>query len=95
MSFKVTVHPTVRRQIGETGMSRNAVVRLLANLYAELRTGAIRFRHNRMRGQPSFFRFHHAAIDGGSWHECVFVVKDDPEEMFVYWLFHKLHPRKQ
>ena len=94
MSFKVRIHPTVRQLIRECGFSRSAVVRLYIDLYSQLEAGAPNHRHNRIRGRPDYFRFRRVVVDGGSLHECAFVVEDQADEMAVLWLFHQPRPPK-
>lgn len=96
MNFKVTFDPIVRKQIGECGFSRNAVVRLLADSRARLSTETHRYRHNRWPGRADCFLYRHILVDGDAWHRCEFVVEDHatPGELFVRWLFHEARPRK-
>lgn len=95
MSFKVTIPTVVRRMIGESGLSRNALVRLYLGLRITLSAEGDRYRHNRWSGRPDCFVFPRIMVDGAAWHRFDFVVKDQPthDEWEVVWLYHWVRPR--
>lgn len=96
MTSNVIFRKVVRRQIGECGFSRAAVVRLYTNVRIVLSTQGSRYRHNRWRGRPDCFNYPYVVVDGETWHRCNFVVEDRaaPGDLRIIWLFHEARPRK-
>jgi hypothetical protein len=81
--------------IGETGLSRNAILRLYLEVTITLAEEVDRYRHNRWRGRRDCFLYRRIMVDGAAWHRFDFVVKDQPvpTEMEVIWFNHWVRPR--
>jgi pyridoxine/pyridoxamine 5'-phosphate oxidase len=77
MKYRVIVDRPVVALIGEHGLSRNAVVRLYAQLHQELVNEAERFRATRHPEEPDlFFHYRIQVASGDHWHQFDFAVND-------------------
>jgi hypothetical protein len=79
---RVRLPPKVRRLMGAAGLSRNAVVRLLAWVHTGLPLQVNKFKHNRVAGRPEMFIARKVIVDGGACH-CEFHVDDQTPDLLT------------
>src|SRR5436190_670304 len=77
MSRRVIVTRAVKTSIGQSGLSRNALVHLYSRLHDELGNEADRFRPARYPEEPDlYFHYRIAVASGDLWHQFDFAVND-------------------
>ncbi len=95
MKHRVIVDRPVVAFIGERGLSRNAVVRLYAQLHQELGNEAARFRLTRHPEEPDlYFHYRIQVASGDHWHQFDFAVNDTTasDTLFVEAVSHTSWP---
>jgi hypothetical protein len=88
------VPPEIARLIGDCGLTRNGVVRVLAGLHSELRQQYDRYRSRRHPEDERLFVFPDAFADGDLMHTFAFHVDDttSAEHLIVKDLEHGSRP---
>ena len=92
MARSVNIAPEVVRGIESFGLQGQTSIRILESVEHNLAEFGDRFASDRWDKCPDdFFVYSHVLIDGGRWHNLVFVVDDTVEEMGilrVLWVEH-------
>jgi hypothetical protein len=82
------------RRFGECGLSRNALVRLLAGLRDDLETLYDLYRSRRHPEEPRYFVCNLAVANGAVTHRFAFVIDDStsPDDLFIIDFRHRRDP---
>ncbi len=92
MNWHVIVRPPIGRAIGQCGLSRLGVVRLLASVYIDLPARADNVRLRRDPNDPDYCVYRVNMNDGAAWHHFEFRIDDAtaPGYLFVDRMKHSV-----
>ena len=93
---RTVIPPEISPMIGGCGLTRNGLVRILADLHGQLPQQYDRFRRLRDSEDDRLFLFFAAVADGGLMHTFTFHIDDatSAEHLFVQALEHQSRPRR-
>jgi hypothetical protein len=85
MNWHVIVRPPISRAVGQFGLSRSGLVRLLASLHTDLPTHANQVQSLRDPNDPDYCIYRYSFKDGAAWHYFEFRIDDvtAPGYLFV------------
>jgi hypothetical protein len=94
---RIKVSAVIARKIGECGLTRNGIVRILAGLHGELPQAYTHYRGLRHPEDDRLFFFFDALADGGLMHTFTFHVDDSTsaEHLIVKDLEHESRPLRE
>lgn len=89
-----TVPPEISRSIGQCGLTRNGVVRVITDLHAELPEHYPHYQQLRHPEDDRLFFYFAALADGDLLHEFTFCVDDNtsPDHLIITDVEHESRP---
>jgi hypothetical protein len=82
---RLIIWPDISRRLGATGLTHEALLRLLNGMRSDLETHYAIYSVLRDEDEPRYFRYLVSVVDGPTLHEFDFVVDDStsPDHVFI------------
>jgi hypothetical protein len=92
---RLVIDADLSRRLGQCGLSRNPLLRLLVGLRTDLEDRYQIFKGARHPDRPDFFLFNTALVDGDELHLFQFLIDDSAtaDHLFVEAFQHSKRPR--